>query len=261
MGCDIHAYVEYGEHEHFGRSAVGRDYYLFGLLTRGQVRSSAGPAVAPEPRGVPGRISAGLADEFLIKVVPDDDPRGDEYGMVGLSRARSWTGSAYGNNAFCLLDDGYISRLSELPDPVPDELRVEHPDWHSASWLDASELERVLEAYSNTVDYGVEEVLIAGWDPPAPRRKSYVEIPWFEEQSIPGPVASDAQELALLLRAVAGGRELAAEAVRRFRADGKVEFVRVGDRISTLGPHVRMDAILRAMRELPDARFVFWFDN
>ena len=135
MGCDIHACIEYSPKK--GRASadgskywfsfatinhIRRDYLLFGVLAG--VRSDFEPVVPR--RGVPEDANWGLLEEYTLRVVEDAKDKNHECTKEEAGR--------WGNKWF-----------------DADHSRVINPDWHSASWVDAEELERALLAYT---EYG-----------------------------------------------------------------------------------------------------------
>lgn len=126
MGCDIHAYIESQPHketspEYWWKNAdlyITRNYAMFGFLAG--VRSNDNPLFAP--RGWDKNSSTKF--EYCL-YVEDGDPDGD--GNCSSERAEHW------------VSRGDSERI--------DEKWVTHPDWHTASWLTADELEKVVQAY------------------------------------------------------------------------------------------------------------------
>ena len=149
MGCDIHTYLEYATWTKQdgapywvswgGRNNLGRDYQMFALLSDG-VRGSythSRPA-----KGLPeGLAYETRADAFMC--VTENDDWADSDGYCTVASARSW-----GNPG--AKDGDYI----------------DHPDWHSHSWLTPDEYAQVLGRYmtefsgSPSIEYEVTLVLM-----------------------------------------------------------------------------------------------------
>lgn len=128
MGCDIHMYVEYQrggrtDWSNWGaRINPGRDYELFGKLAG--VRRKAAPLVPL--RGIPSDISF-MTDWDWWLWISEKNPEHEEF--CTLAKAIEWK--------------EHGCRIEER-DGKP--YRVEHPDWHDASWVTPSELGNALEA-------------------------------------------------------------------------------------------------------------------
>lgn len=139
MGCDIHMYVEYKrkkeQESHYynygGRINPGRNYYLFGLLSKG-VRTNLDNGIPP--KGLPENISYSATHDYWIHVNDKYSEEGHE-GYCTSEQAEKWQtyGSVYDKNS----------------------KRVSNPDWHSHSWLTAEELEQQIEVYKKETEYGV----------------------------------------------------------------------------------------------------------
>jgi hypothetical protein len=138
MGCDIHAYVEskrkdskhwYGFGKRFN---PGRHYGMFGRLAG--VRCDG---CLIEPKGIPSDLSWTADDDYWLRV--NDDYAEDE-GYTSQERALSYIKSG---SKVKLNDDNTMDK-------------VEHPDWHTPSWLTADELEKCLEVpaeWGDTEEY------------------------------------------------------------------------------------------------------------
>lgn len=150
MGCDIHCYIEYSnwtdrEGEPYwqcfgGRYNPGRDYTMFDILAgvRGEEHTLF------EPRGIPkGKLSYEVEGDLYCYV--NDEYAGQD-GYVSTENAEAWArhGSELINDA-----DGKITR-------------VEHPDWHSHSWLTCDEVAQVIARY--ITDTGSDYPYAIGWD-------------------------------------------------------------------------------------------------
>lgn len=136
MGCDIHMHLEFKDpkpnpHIREGASPwrgwariyMARDYELFGYLAG--VRSSVDPVVAP--RGIPNDISWDTADEWYLRI-HDEFAGQDMSGYCTLAKAQEW--SKYGHKIF--------------NDDEGKPYKVEHPDWHTPTWLTLDEYTQAL---------------------------------------------------------------------------------------------------------------------
>lgn len=132
MGCDIHAYIEYGpspvERElgtkewvgFFGAIHLDRDYSLFAALS--DTRNDGDIEPIAEPRGLPATVSHWVASENTLLVSESEN----EAGCTTRSRAEKW------------VEGGSAQWVG------PDKARITHPDWHSHSWVDADEFEEAM---------------------------------------------------------------------------------------------------------------------
>lgn len=128
MDCDIHMYAEVKRTRNDmwggvlgGRMNPGRNYLLFGRLAG---VGTNGPAVV-EPRGIPDDTGWGARGDYWLHV---SEEAGDADGFCTPESAERYVG--YGSKAV-RRTDGTI-------------LRVEHPDWHTPTWLLLSEYEQAL---------------------------------------------------------------------------------------------------------------------
>jgi len=141
MGCDIHLYLEYqrkdrknGDRDYwnslFGRSNPGRNYWMFGLMSEG-VRVDI-PGAFPK-KGLPDNISWRTRMDSELTIVDGDT---DEEGACSLDQALRWAQYGhkirYGNNG--------------------EPRTIEHPDWHSHSWLSTEEFKKVIELYNKKAE-------------------------------------------------------------------------------------------------------------
>ena len=67
MGCDIHAYIEYddygdGKYDMWAKLHLNRHYLLFSVLA--DVRNNGEIEPVSAPKGLPGNLSLGVADEY-----------------------------------------------------------------------------------------------------------------------------------------------------------------------------------------------------
>lgn len=134
MGCDIHAYIESKRKDsaHWcgfgGRINPGRHYRLFGKLAG--VRSDG---CLIEPRGVPDDLGWDSSDDYWLAV---NDKYAEDEGYCSQESALNYI--------------KHGSRVKLNKDNTMD--KVEHPDWHTPSWLNASELEAALDGENGYVD-------------------------------------------------------------------------------------------------------------
>lgn len=138
MGCDIHCYLEdcYEDREgkkHWSLWAEihpGRNYTMFEAMAG--VRGD--PTNAPFPqRGLPADISYGVRLHSHLMI---DD------GRTGCSMADAERWAKHGNKFW--------------PSDTNRQM-IEHPDWHSYSWLTVSELKEVMDRYLHLRIKEVEE--------------------------------------------------------------------------------------------------------
>ena len=144
MGCDIHMYVEYASKKRLeesklpqvegkrkvyeywstfgGRMSPGRNYLMFGLLSKG-VRSDLDKGI--EPKGLPEVLGYQSQGDAYMYITDSHD--GDENSTT-LERALSWKGKI-------------INDISGKP------RWTEHPDWHSHTWLTTKEYASALRKY------------------------------------------------------------------------------------------------------------------
>jgi hypothetical protein len=140
MGADIHMYVEYrskkraqedqkqGRKPHWisygDRTNPGRNYTLFGILAgvRGQYEDSF------EPKGMVDREEMGWAS------------RGDAY-MFIVDRP----GEEIHEEGCCSREDA--ERWTQYGCQIIEDKWIEHPDWHSHSWMSIEELEEAFRRY------------------------------------------------------------------------------------------------------------------
>lgn len=135
MGCDIHCYVDYDVENDggtftrfFATPDIDRDYSLFGLLAGVRDRRLIDQALPV--KGVPERLSWYTRNHYHLTVTEDED-LWNESGFCSPAQAEGWT--EYGCSV-------WIDRESKYP-------LISHPDWHTASWCTADELEKQIEIY------------------------------------------------------------------------------------------------------------------
>ncbi len=158
MGCDIHCYVEYRKKgsDHWGsfggRINPGRDYQTFEKLAG--VRGNKENALV-KPRGAPSDLGFYARDDLWLFIVDKDDV---SEGFCTRDQAREYhkQGSRYRAD-----NEGFVAW-------------VEHPDWHSHSWLTPDEWEKaisdadieyhaMLSAMRTLEDKGKNEVRVVFW--------------------------------------------------------------------------------------------------
>jgi len=126
MGCDIHCYVEYRRPEWTqdfwngfgGRINPGRNYEMFGRMA--DVRGSGPPVV--EQRGIPEKLGWAARNDWYLFIT---EHPGDGY----VTHETALRYASYGRK---------IVEQNGKP------TWVEHPDWHTPSWLTIEEYEAAL---------------------------------------------------------------------------------------------------------------------
>jgi len=154
MGADIHMFVEYRnkkraqEDKTGGRKPYwysygnhtnpGRNYTLFGILAG--VRGKYGDSF--EPKGKLDREEMGWSsrDANWLYISENEKETNWEGGMTALETAKKW--------------EGYGCKIENDQNGVPSW--VEHPEWHSHSWMSIEELEEAFKRYKvhATLDWG-----------------------------------------------------------------------------------------------------------
>lgn len=132
MGCDIHAYMEYRKSDKdfwrgWPRINLGRNYAMFGKLAG--VRSS-GPAIV-KPRGIPHDIGYDATHDWWLLI---DDKHADSEAFCSQAQAENYP--KYGSRIQAVGEGGNKYACA----------RVEHPDWHTPSWVSAEELVSAISA-------------------------------------------------------------------------------------------------------------------
>lgn len=145
MGADIHMFVEYrnkkraqedkanGRKPHWysygDRINPGRSYIMFGILAgvRGKYEESF------EPKGKLDRGEMGWSsrEASWFYISKDKSETDFENNIVSLETAKKW--------------EGYGCRIENDQNGEP--IWVEHPDWHSHSWMSTDELEEAFKRY------------------------------------------------------------------------------------------------------------------
>lgn len=145
MGCDIHMYVEYKSKNRYNwvgfgsRINPGRNYFMFGLLSKG-VRSDNEKGI--EAKGLPDGMSYKSSDDAFIYI--NDNYAADDDNYCTLESANRW--AEYGCKIIFRDDKPF---------------KVENPDWHSHSWLTTQEFEKQLEIYNSEPGYYPEPEYMA----------------------------------------------------------------------------------------------------
>lgn len=130
MGCDIHMYVEYRDKRSDywmgfgGRINPGRNYGMFGVLAgvRGHFKDSFAP------KGI-NNLTLGYqcSDDYYLYIT--ENGKGDN--ETTLENAYEWN-KRYGCE---------LKFMGEKP------YKVQHPDWHSHSWMNVKELTKAFNIY------------------------------------------------------------------------------------------------------------------
>lgn len=135
MGCDIHMYIEYRRNKETdyysdfgGRINPGRYYYIFGLLSKG-VRSDIDEAI--EPKGLPENLAWHSREDAFI-FINDEYAKDNDGKHCSLETAEIW--AKYGSKIIYRDDKPF---------------KIEHPDWHSHSWLSTTEYEQQINFFIN----------------------------------------------------------------------------------------------------------------
>ena len=142
MGCDIHAFIEYTNDLEDNWSAIsgqlslGRNYGLFSALAG--VRLYTDKIDYLEPRGIPEDISWMTESKYTLLVVPGDNT--DEDGCCTETEAEQYL--------------GYGSKIWKEKKEGSEYYRITHPDWHTPSWHNLTELKG---AYDSYLDYYKDE--------------------------------------------------------------------------------------------------------
>lgn len=159
MGTDIHLYMEYSQKNdkrsdkywaNFGgRFSMGRDYELFGIIAG--LRTTEDTKHIPL-RGVPENMGYETREDWWLYIVADDD-ESKESREARFSDAMRWAG----------IDDDKCKpgRSAIKVDDKGIPTYVQHPDWHSATWLTVEELEVYLWRKNELMDARYKAILAA----------------------------------------------------------------------------------------------------
>jgi hypothetical protein len=141
MGCDVHMYVEYRKPDRFsangakhwqsfgGRINPGRDYALFGMLA-----SVRGGVALIEPRGLPDDLAYYSQSDARIWISTDGSSDESSVSLETALKYEKWGSKLH-------YDQNGRANF------------VDHPDWHSHSWLTTDELQQAMKA-TESVDFG-----------------------------------------------------------------------------------------------------------
>lgn len=180
MGTDIHAFVEYASDDPhcgfsgdpsspallFGQFALSRDYSLFDALGDGRnshfSESEIERHALVAPRGLPGDISHAVAREYYDLITDTDHPNAmfwPAHGCVSEAEAASRVAAGHSHYGTIEQDihfgNGPSARSWRL---------VSKPYWHTASWLNAQEVDASLDHFGLTADdlsLGFSAMLVA----------------------------------------------------------------------------------------------------
>lgn len=131
MGADVHLYIQYKTkksnywNSFAGRINPGRNYIMFSLMAkvRGEYPESLDPKGLPEHE-----LSYQCANDLFLYIDEKDDE-----GCTSLENALKWN-----KNNGCKI----------VNDKNGNPWKVEHPDWHSHSWLKIKEMKQVFKNYA-----------------------------------------------------------------------------------------------------------------
>jgi hypothetical protein len=146
MGADIHMYVEYrnkkqakerdakGEKPYwmaYGRQVnPGRNYVMFAILA--SVRGDYPESFQPKGKLPKDHMSWTTSGDAYMYIYDKKDEGKDWEGFVTLKKAKEW--------------EKYGCKIINRPDGTP--AFVEHPDFHSHSWMSIEELEQAYKIYT-----------------------------------------------------------------------------------------------------------------
>lgn len=159
MGCDIHAYVEYrtkvdktksedqrgysGWWSLTGQLSLPRSYRFFEIIA-----GVRGDNSVFEAKGIPEDMSWTAQDDWYIYIndAPESEDEEDECDCENIVSLKT-----------ALQYEKYGSKILYHENGKP--YRVEHPDWHTPTWLSTSELNEAVSHLSNHADPAYEAVL------------------------------------------------------------------------------------------------------
>ena len=141
MGCDIHAFIEYRDKEDkreeayweafSGELSLGRNYYMFGYLTNGNVRyGGVNLKFGVDPKGLPKDPSYEIKNNSRLWITE----KGEGDNETTLEKAEKWNKSLG-----CKI---HYDHWNDKSKPS----HVDHPDLHSHSWLSLKEYKMILDA-------------------------------------------------------------------------------------------------------------------
>ena len=125
MGCDIHLFVEYKQYDNwypfgYAELRLNRNYKMFGMMA-GVRRNTE---LSFDPRGLPSDVSTVVDGENKLYVSDDSE----KYTSVESAKR-------------------YEKMGCEITYRDGKPVWVEHPDWHSHSWLKREEYDKILDKY------------------------------------------------------------------------------------------------------------------
>lgn len=141
MGCDIHLYVEYSREGQYyanfgGCFNPGRNYWLFGLLSKGVRCEFLESLIA---KGLPENLAYITRQDSRLLLLSDDN------------QAEEWEGWCSKSDA-----EEYVKHGEKLLVKDGKPFAVTHPDWHSHSWVTVDEFEKVLFHYNKMTEATIE---------------------------------------------------------------------------------------------------------
>lgn len=154
MGCDIHAFVEYKEtwdngHEQWtafsGELDLGRNYFIFGCLTNGNVRYPIKIKPGVEPKGLPSIVSWEVEHANTLYITE----KGDGERETTIANALKWA-KDYGKKF-----------TYDVKSNQP--IKIENPDWHTHSWLTVKEYEAILKTAEKIAKKEGESIYFPYW--------------------------------------------------------------------------------------------------
>lgn len=154
MGCDIHAFIEYKEtwddgSEHWNsfsdEISLGRNYFMFGCLTNGNVRYPIRIKSGVDPKGLPPNVSWEVENANTLYITE----KGEGEYEATMSNAMRWVRD-YGKK---------FTYHPESKKPV----KIENPDWHTHSWLTIKEYEAILKTAEKIAKKEGENVYFMYW--------------------------------------------------------------------------------------------------
>lgn len=163
MGCDCHMYVEHRpkekkrdydkEWDSFGaRINPGRNYALFDAIAG--VRGNELQLF--KPRDIPDDLAYHASGDYWL-YINYLHPDAEWEGSTSPSRAESYI------NSGCRTKGSFEPTLSQQGDVITEigaehrgkPTHVEHPDWHTHTWLTPQEFAAALDKVEGSSDWGV----------------------------------------------------------------------------------------------------------
>lgn len=146
MGADIHMYVEYrnkkqakerdarGEKPYWlaygNRVNPGRNYIMFAILAG--VRGEYDESFHPKGKLPKDMMSWTTASDAFMHIYPKKHEDKEWEGFVTLEKATKW--ETWGRQII----------INENGEPT----HIEHPDWHSHTWMSIEELKKAYKIYA-----------------------------------------------------------------------------------------------------------------